>query len=88
MSEQLKQEFEADIDRLEAGTTIDGEIIGNQEKGPAEGKTDYQKHSQRKRPVERGRSVADGFHAGQGRICGADRQKGNPSRRKQKNNSV
>lgn len=42
MSEQLKQEFEADIDRLEAGTTIDGEIIGNQEKGPAEGKIEDQ----------------------------------------------
>lgn len=42
MSEQLKQEFEADIDCLEAGTTIDGEIIGNQEKGPAEGKIEDQ----------------------------------------------
>lgn len=42
MSEQLKQEFETDIDRLEAGTTIDGEIIGNQEKEPAEGKIEDQ----------------------------------------------
>ena len=42
MSEQLKQEFEVDIDRLEAGTTIDGEIIGNQEKETAEGKIEDQ----------------------------------------------
>lgn len=38
MSEQLKQELEADTDRLETETVEDGGTIGEQEKEPTEGK--------------------------------------------------
>ena len=42
MSEQLKQELEADTDRLEAETVADSETIGEQEEKPAEGKLEGQ----------------------------------------------
>ena len=42
MSEQLKQELEADTDRLEAETVADSEIIGEQEEKPTEGKLEDQ----------------------------------------------
>lgn len=43
MSEQLKQELEADTDRLEAETVADSETIGEQEEKPTEGKLEDQK---------------------------------------------
>lgn len=42
MSEQLKQELEADTDRLEAETVTDSETIGEQEEKPTEGKLEDQ----------------------------------------------
>ena len=42
MSEQLKQELEADTDRLEAETVADSETIGEQEEKPTEGKLEAQ----------------------------------------------
>lgn len=42
MSEQLKQELEADTDRLEAETVADSETIGEQEAKPTEGKLEDQ----------------------------------------------
>ena len=42
MSEQLKQELEADISRLETETIADGETIGGQEKEAVEGKLEDQ----------------------------------------------
>lgn len=42
MSEQLKQEIEADTDRLETGTVAGSETIGEQEEKPAEGKLEDQ----------------------------------------------
>lgn len=42
MSEQLKQELEADTDRLEAETVADSETIGEQEEKPSEGKLEAQ----------------------------------------------
>lgn len=42
MSEQLKQELEADTDRLEAETVADSETIGKQEKDAVEGKLENQ----------------------------------------------
>jgi|GEM_PF-1354348 len=42
MSEQLKQELEADTDRLEAETVADSETIGEQEEKPTEGKLEDQ----------------------------------------------
>ena len=38
MSEQLKQELEADTDRLETETVAGSETIGKQEKDAVEGK--------------------------------------------------
>lgn len=48
MSEQLKQEFEADTDRLEAETVADSETIGEQEEKPTEGKLEAQKGDESK----------------------------------------
>ena len=42
MSEQLKQELEADISRLETETVADSETIGKQEKEAVEGKLEDQ----------------------------------------------
>lgn len=42
MSEQLKQELEADTGRLETETVTDSETIGEQEVKPAEGKLEDQ----------------------------------------------
>ena len=42
MSEQLKQELEADTDRLETETVADSETIGEQEEKPTEGKVEAQ----------------------------------------------
>ena len=42
MSEQLKQELEADTDRLETGTVADSETIGEQEEKTTEGKLEDQ----------------------------------------------
>ena len=42
MSEQLKQELEADTDRLETETVVGSETIGEQEEKPAEGKLEAQ----------------------------------------------
>ncbi|MBN2946815.1 MAG: PcfK-like family protein [Blautia sp.] len=42
MSEQLKQELEADTDRLETETVTDSETIGEQEEKPTEGKLEAQ----------------------------------------------
>ena len=42
MSEQLKQELEADTDRLETGTVAGSETIGEQEEKPTEGKLEDQ----------------------------------------------
>ena len=43
MSEQLKQELEADTDRLETGTVAGSETIGEQEEKPTEGKLEAKK---------------------------------------------
>ena len=48
MSEQLKQELEADTDRLEAETVADSETIGAQEEKPTEGKLEAQEDDQSK----------------------------------------
>ena len=48
MSEQLKQELEADTDRLEAETVADSETIGEQEEKPTEGKLEDQKGDESK----------------------------------------
>lgn len=52
MSEQLKQELEADTDRLEAETVADSETIGEQEEKPTEGKLEDQKGDESKEEVE------------------------------------
>lgn len=52
MSEQLKQEFEADTDRLEAETVADSETIGEQEEKPTEGKLEDQKGDESKEEIE------------------------------------
>ena len=48
MSEQLKQELEADTDRLETETVADSETIGEQEKEPTEGKLENQEGNESK----------------------------------------
>lgn len=48
MSEQLKQEFEADTDRLETGTVAGSETIGEQEEKPTEGKLEVQEGDESK----------------------------------------
>lgn len=48
MSEQLKQELEADTDRLETGTVAGSETIGEQEEKPAEGKLEAQEDDESK----------------------------------------
>ena len=48
MSEQLKQELEADTDRLEAETVADSETIGEQEDKPTEGKLEAQEDDESK----------------------------------------
>ena len=48
MSEQLKQELEADTDRLEAETVADSETIGEQEEKPTEGKLETQEDDELK----------------------------------------
>ena len=48
MSEQLKQELEADTDRLETETVADSETIGEQEEKPTEGKLESQEGNESK----------------------------------------
>lgn len=48
MSEQLKQELEADTDRLEAETVAGSETIGEQEEKPTEGKLEAQEDDESK----------------------------------------
>lgn len=48
MSEQLKQELEADTDRLETETVADSETIGEQEEKPTEGKVEAQEDDESK----------------------------------------
>lgn len=48
MSEQLKQELEADTDRLETETVADSETIGGQEEKPTEGKVEAQEDDESK----------------------------------------
>lgn len=48
MSEQLKQELEADTDHLEAETVAGSETIGEQEEKPAEGKLEAQEGDESK----------------------------------------
>lgn len=48
MSEQLKQELEADTDRLEAETVVGSETIGEQEEKPTEGKLEAQEGDESK----------------------------------------
>lgn len=52
MSEQLKQELEADTDRLEAETVAGSETIGEQEEKPAEGKLEAQEGDESKSKEE------------------------------------
>ena len=52
MSEQLKQELEADTDRLEVETVADSETIGEQEEKPTEGKLEAQEDDESKEEVE------------------------------------
>ena len=52
MSEQLKQELEADADRLEAETVAGSETIGEQEEKPAEGKLEAQEGDESKSKEE------------------------------------
>lgn len=62
MSEQLKQELEADTDRLEAETVADSETIGEQEEKPTEGKLEAREDDESKEedtvPMEKA-SLAD-----------------------------
>lgn len=48
MSEQLKQELEADTDRLETETVTDSETIGKQEDKPTEGKLEAKEGNESK----------------------------------------
>lgn len=48
MSEQLKQELEADTDRLEAETVAGSETIGEQEEKPTEGKLEAKEDDESK----------------------------------------
>lgn len=52
MSEQLKQELEADSDRLETETVADSETIGEQEGKPTEGKLEAQEGDESKSKEE------------------------------------
>lgn len=52
MSEQLKQELEADTDRLETGTVAGSETIGEQEEKLTEGKLEDQKGDESKEEIE------------------------------------
>lgn len=53
MSEQLKQELEADTDRLETGTVAGSETIGEQEEKPTEGKLEAKKGGESKEEIEK-----------------------------------
>lgn len=57
MSEQLKQELEADTDRLEAETVADSETIGKQEKDAVEGKLESQEGDESKSEAENAKLV-------------------------------
>lgn len=57
MSEQLKQEFEADTDRLEAETVAGSETIGKQEKDAVEGKLESQEGDESKSEAENAKLV-------------------------------
>lgn len=57
MSEQLKQELEADTDRLEAETVADSETIGEQEKDAVEGKLESQEGDESKSEAENAKLV-------------------------------
>lgn len=57
MSEQLKQELEADTDRLEAETVADSETIGEQEEKPTEGKLESQEGDESKSEAENAKLV-------------------------------
>ena len=52
MSEQLKQELEADTDRLETETVAGSETIGKQEKDAVEGKLESQEGDESKSEAE------------------------------------
>ena len=53
MSEQLKQELEADTDRLETGTVAGSETIWEQEEKPTEGKLEAKKGGESKEEIEK-----------------------------------
>lgn len=57
MSEQLKQELEADTDRLEAETVAGSETIGKQEKDAVEGKLESQEGDESKSEAENAKLV-------------------------------
>ena len=57
MSEQLKQELEADTDRLETGTVAGSETIGKQEKDAVEGKLESQEGDESKSEAENAKLV-------------------------------
>lgn len=57
MSEQLKQELEADTDRLEAETVAGSETIGEQEKDAVEGKLESQEGDESKSEAENAKLV-------------------------------
>lgn len=52
MSEQLKQELEADTDRLETGTVVGSETIGEQEEKPTEGKLEARRAMNQKKRIQ------------------------------------
>lgn len=57
MSEQLKQELEADTDRLETETVAGSETIGKQEKDAVEGKLESQEGDESKSEAENAKPV-------------------------------
>ena len=57
MSEQLKQELEADTDRLETKTVAGSETIGKQEKDAVEGKLESQEGDESKSEAENAKLV-------------------------------
>ncbi len=57
MSEQLKQELEADTDRLETGTVAGSETTGEQEKDAVEGKLESQEGDESKSEAENAKLV-------------------------------
>lgn len=57
MSEQLKQELEADTDRLETETVAGSETIGKQEKDAVEGKLESQEGGESKSEAENAKLV-------------------------------